>query len=87
MIESQIRVDEALTARRSSTQVHRGGIGDESFSKIHSPVRPQEVEKKGPFREPPNKPERVYTPCKSQLHRDLHGLKGSKIAPVSFHKA
>jgi hypothetical protein len=83
IIESQIRVEEALTTRRSSIQVNRGGISDESPSKIHSLIRPQEVEKKGPLREPPNKPERLYTPCKSQLHRDLHGLKGSKLAPVS----
>jgi len=39
MIESHIRVKEALTARRSSTQVYRGGISNEPSNRNRSPVR------------------------------------------------
>ena len=49
MIESHIRVEEALAARRSSTQVHRGGINDEPPQQEPFPFRRQEVKKKGPL--------------------------------------
>jgi hypothetical protein len=79
MIKSHIRVEEALAAHRSSTQVHKGGISDESPNKNHSPVRRQKAKKKGPFREPPNKPERVYTHVNASYKEIYMTLRGQNL--------
>jgi hypothetical protein len=76
MIESHIRVEEALAARRSSTQVHRGGINDEPPQQEPFPFRRQEVKKKGPLREHLSKLERVYTPVNTSYTKIYTTLRG-----------
>jgi hypothetical protein len=79
MIENHIRVEEALVARRSSTQVHKGGINDEPHNRNRSLVRRQEVKKKGPLREHPSKPERVYTPVNTSYTEIYTTLRGQNL--------
>jgi len=79
MIKSHIRVEEALVARRSSTQVHRGGISDKTHNRNRSPVRRQKVRKKGPLWEHPSKPERVYTPVNTNYTDIYTTLRGQNL--------
>jgi len=79
MIESHIRVEKALAARRSSTQVHRGGINDEPPSRNCSLIRQQEVNKKEPFKEHPIKSQMVYTPLNTSYTEIYTALRGQNL--------
>jgi hypothetical protein len=76
MIKSYIRVEEALVAHRSSSQIHREGVTIEPPNRNRSPIKRQDVKKKWPSREHPTRFKRVYIPVNTSYTEIYIALRG-----------
>ena len=79
MIESNIRVKEAPVARRSFSQIHQEDVRAKPPTKNHTFAKRQYIKQKGPSREHPRRPEKVYTPVNTSYMKIYIALRDHNL--------